>query len=159
MRRLLLLLAIAFSLYPVVCAQNSTDELFFDTLRQDVAKESAKVVDQATNSHRIYAVLVCHGGNFTPILIEETTDPGNAWSGFKAKENFLRDENGKELKFNNILPALGYVESIGWSIPDKELQLYRNLAETLNGRSAFLLYKEVSEPEWLNWIEKGKVKK
>lgn len=109
-------------------------------------------------NHRIYAVLVCQGKT-TPVLIQETTDSGNAWNGFDFKSNYLRDENGNEVKFNNFLPTLGYVESLGWTIPDKEEQIYKNMANTIAGRSSFLLYKDIPEEEWLQWIENGKIKK
>lgn len=112
-------------------------------------------------NHRIYAVIV-YDGRGGVALIQETTTvtaAGNLWSSFNYKENCLRDEDGKELKFNNFLPVLGYVESIGWTIPDKEEQIYKNIANTISGRLTFLLFKEVTEEEWLQWIEKGMAKK
>ncbi len=113
------------------------------------------VVKVYAEDHRIYAVVVFNGSSQTPVLIQETTDAGSSWSGFNFKENYLRDENGKELKFNNFLPALGYLEKIGWIIPDIQDQIIRNMPNTINGRSTFLLYKDVSEDEWLQWIENG----
>ena len=117
------------------------------------------VANMKAEDHRIYAVLVFDGCRDAPVLIQETTDAGSSWSGFNFKENYLRDENGKEIKFNNFLTALGYMEKIGWNVPDMQGQIISNMANTVSGRSAFLLYKNVSEAEWLEWIEKGIRKK
>lgn len=112
----------------------------------------------SAETHKIYAVIVTDGKT-TPVLIQETTDSGGTWSGFNFKGNYLRDSDGKELRFNNFLPALAYMEKLGWTVPDKEEQIYRNIAQTIIGRASFLLCKEVSEEEWLQWIERGKYKK
>lgn len=109
-------------------------------------------------NHRIYAVFVCDP-KMAPVLIQNTTNSGNALSGFNFKENFLRDEDGKELKFNNFLPAVGYMESKGWIFPDKDDQMREAMKNIVNGNTSFLMYKEVSEAEWLDWIEQGKKKK
>ena len=95
----------------------------------------------------------------TPLIITETSNPGNALTGFDFKSNFLRDEEGKEMKFNNFLPLLGYIQSIGWTVPDMENQIRQNMSTIVKGRSVFLLSKEVTEQEWKEWIENGKKKK
>lgn len=107
-------------------------------------------------SHRIYGVIVFEGkGN--PVFIQETSTTGTM--GMNLKDNYLRDAEGKELKFNNLLPLVGYMQSIGWTVPDTEEQLYRNMANTINGRSTILVYKEVPEDEWLQWIDRGTIHK
>lgn len=107
-------------------------------------------------THKIYALLVVDGSNDMPVIITETTTAGGTWSGFDFKSNYLRDENGDVVKFNNFLPLLGYVESIGWTVPEIEGQIKENQASAINGRSVFLLSKEVDESQWLQWIERGK---
>lgn len=109
-------------------------------------------------NHRIYAIFVCDP-KMAPVVIRNTSDSGSALSGFNFKENFLRDENGKELKFNNFLPAIAYMEKDGWVFPDLEDQIRKNMQNIVSGNTSFLMYKEASEAEWLNWIEEGKKKK
>lgn len=109
--------------------------------------------------HRIYSIVVMDSDNTPPVIIKETTTSGSSWSGFDFKSNYLRDEEGNEIKFNNFLPLLGYLQSIGWTIPDIEDQIIKNEPTTVSGRSVFLVYKDVSEREWLDWIENGKKKK
>lgn len=113
----------------------------------------------AAETHRIYAVLFFTGRGGTSVLIQETTDSGSTWSGFNFKKNYLRDEAGNEVKFNNFLPLIGYIESIGWTIPDKEDQIRENMKNVVSGDAPFLVYKDVSEEEWLRWIENGRSKK
>lgn len=109
-------------------------------------------------NHKIYAIFVVHPGE-PVIMIKETTTTGGALSGFNYKENYLRDEEGNEIVFNNFLPMLGYLEQIGWTIPDVVNQIHTNQSSTVNGRSVFLVYKEVNEKEWLEWINNGRKKK
>lgn len=109
-------------------------------------------------TRKIYAVLVTNGKN-TPLLIQETTNEGGGLKGFDSKESYLRDSEGNDLKFNNFLTALAYMEKIGWTIPQKEEQILKNISATITGFASFLICKEVSEEEWLQWIERGKLKK
>lgn len=113
----------------------------------------------SAQNYTIYSFLVFNGAGRTPVLISEKTLPAGDWKGFDFKSNYLRDAEGKELKFNNFLPALGYIQQLGWTVPDIEQQLKENQARVLEGRSVFLLTKEVSESEWNEWIETGKLKK
>lgn len=107
-------------------------------------------------THKIYAFAVCDGTGDTPTIITEKSVAGGDWKGFDFKSNMLRDEQGNEIKFNNFLPMLAYLETIGWTIPNLENQIKENQSTVLRGRSVFLLSKEVSEKEWLEWIERGK---
>lgn len=116
-------------------------------------------ISMKAQNHSIYAFLVIDAG-FTPILITESSEtPSNAMKGFDFKKNYLRDSEGNEIKFNNFLPLLGYIQTIGWSVPDIEKQLKDNQASTIKGRAVFLLKREVSEQEWLEWIKNGLKKK
>lgn len=108
-------------------------------------------------THRIYNVVVMHPGD-TPIIISETSTGGNSLSGFNFKENYLRDADGKEIKFNNFLPMIGYFQEQGWIFPDLEQQILNNQSNAVAGRTAFLIYKEVDETEWHQWIERGRKK-
>ena len=91
-------------------------------------------------------------------VIKETTYPNNSWSGFDLKGNLLLDENGEEVRFNNFLPLIAYMQNRGWTFPDLEDQM-RVMSEHVIGRSMFLMYHEATEAEWLEWIERGKSKK
>ena len=111
----------------------------------------------AEEPHRIYAFLV-HNSNYHTAVIKETTYPNNSWSGFDLKGNLLLDENGEEVRFNNFLPLIAYMQNRGWTFPDLEAQM-RAKSEHVFGRSMFLMYHEATEAEWLEWIERGKSKK
>ena len=111
----------------------------------------------AEEPRRIYAFLVHTSSNHTAV-IKETTYPNNSWSGFDLKGNLLLDENGEEVRFNNFLPLIAYMQNRGWTFPDLEDQM-RVMSEHVIGRSMFLMYHEATEAEWLEWIERGKSKK
>lgn len=111
----------------------------------------------AEEPRRIYAFLV-HNSNYHTAVIKETTYPNNSWSGFDLKGNLLLDENGEEVRFNNFLPLIAYMQNRGWTFPDLEDQM-RAMSEHVVGRSMFLMYHEATEAEWLEWIERGKSKK
>ena len=111
----------------------------------------------AEEPRRIYAFLV-HNSNYHTAVIKETTYPNNSWSGFDWKGNALLDENGEEVRFNNFLPLIAYMQNRGWTFPDLEAQM-RAKSEHVFGRSMFLMYHEATEAEWLEWIERGKSKK
>ena len=111
----------------------------------------------AEEPRRIYAFLV-HNSNYHTAVIKETTYPNNSWSGFDLKGNLLLDENGEEVRFNNFLPFIAYMQNRGWTFPDLEDQM-RAMSEHVVGRSMFLMYHEATEAEWLEWIERGKSKK
>ena len=111
----------------------------------------------AEEPRRIYAFLV-HNSNYHTAVIKETTYPNNSWSGFDLKGNLLLDENGEEVRFNNFLPLIAYMQNRGWTFPDLEAQM-RAMSEHVVGRSMFLMYHEATEAEWLEWIERGKSKK
>ena len=111
----------------------------------------------AEEPRRIYAFLV-HNSNSHTAVIKETTYPNNSWSGFDLKGNLLLDENGEEVRFNNFLPLIAYMQNRGWTFPDLEAQM-RAMSEHVVGRSMFLMYHEATEAEWLEWIERGKFKK
>ena len=111
----------------------------------------------AEEPRRIYAFLV-HNSNYHTAVIKETTYPNNSWSGFDWKGNLLLDENGEEVRFNNFLPLIAYMQNRGWTFPDLEAQM-RAKSEHVFGRSMFLMYHEATEAEWLEWIERGKSKK
>ena len=111
----------------------------------------------AEESRRIYAFLV-YSSNSYAAVIKETTTPNNSWSGFDWKGNALLDENGEEVRFNNFLPLIAYMQNRGWTFPDLEAQM-RAKSEHVFGRSMFLMYHEATEAEWLEWIERGKFKK
>ena len=111
----------------------------------------------AEEPRRIYAFLV-HNSYYHTAVIKETTTPNNSWSGFDWKDNLLLDENGEEVRFNNFLPLIAYMQNRGWTFPDLEAQM-RAKSEHVFGRSMFLMYHEATEAEWLEWIERGKFKK
>ena len=111
----------------------------------------------AEEPRRIYAFLV-YSSNSYAAVIKETTTPNNSWSGFDWKGNALLDENGEEVRFNNFLPLIAYMQNRGWTFPDLEAQM-RAKSEHVFGRSMFLMYHEATEAEWLEWIERGKSKK
>ena len=111
----------------------------------------------AEEPRRIYAFLV-YSSNSYAAVIKETTTPNNSWSGFDWKGNALLDENGEEVRFNNFLPLIAYMQNRGWTFPDSEAQM-RAKSEHVLGRSMFLMYHEATEAEWLEWIERGKFKK
>ena len=111
----------------------------------------------AEEPRRIYAFLVYRSTSFAS-FIKETTTPNNSWSGFDWKGNALLDENGEEVRFNNFLPLIAYMQNRGWTFPDLEAQM-RAKSEHVLGRSMFLMYHEATEAEWLEWIERGKFKK
>ena len=111
----------------------------------------------AEEPRRIYAFLV-YSSNSYAAVIKETTTPNNSWSGFDWKGNALLDENGEEVRFNNFLPLIAYMQNRGWTFPDLEAQM-RAKSEHVFGRSMFLMYHEATEAEWLEWIERGKFKK
>ena len=111
----------------------------------------------AEEPRRIYAFLV-YSSNSYAAVIKETTTPNNSWSGFDLKGNLLLDENGEEVRFNNFLPLIAYMQNRGWTFPDLEAQM-RAKSEHVLGRSMFLMYHEATEAEWLEWIERGKSKK
>lgn len=109
-------------------------------------------------SHRIYAVVVFDYKVGT-IFVEGQTTVKNSWAVFDFKQNCLKDDEGNILKLTNFLTSLAYVKSKGWIVPDEEEQIYRNLNPSIFGDKNFLVYKEVTESEWLKWIENGKIKK
>ena len=112
----------------------------------------------AEEPRRIYAFLV-HNSNYHTAVIKETTTSNNHnWSGFDWKDNLLLDENGEEVRFNNFLPLIAYMQNRGWTFPDLEDQM-RAMSEKVVGTSMFLMYHEATEAEWLEWIERGKFKK
>lgn len=112
----------------------------------------------AEEPRRIYAFLV-HNSNYHTAVIKETTISNNHnWSGFDWKDNLLLDENGEEVRFNNFLPLIAYMQNRGWTFPDLEDQM-RAMSEKVVGTSMFLMYHEATEAEWLEWIERGKSKK
>ena len=111
----------------------------------------------AEEPRRIYAFLV-HSSKSYAVVIKETTNQGNGLSGFDWEGNALLDENGEEVRFNNFLPLIAYMQNRGWTFPDLEAQM-RAKSEHVLGRSMFLMYHEATEAEWLEWIERGKSKK
>ena len=112
----------------------------------------------AEEPRRIYAFLV-HNSNYHTAVIKETTYPNNSWSGFDLKGNLLLDENGEEVRFNNFLPLIAYMQNRGWTFPDLEGQMRAMSQQVVNGHTMFLMYHEATEAEWLEWIERGKFKK
>ena len=111
----------------------------------------------AEEPRRIYGFLV-HDSDYHTAVIKETTTSNNTWFGFDWKGNALLDENGEEVRFNNFLPLIAYMQNRGWTFPDLEAQM-RAKSEHVFGRSMFLMYHEATEAEWLEWIERGKSKK
>ena len=112
----------------------------------------------AEEPRRIYAFLV-HNSNYHTAVIKETTYPNNSWSGFDLKGNLLLDENGEEVRFNNFLPLIAYMQNRGWTFPDLEGQMRAMSEKVVSGTTMFLMYHEATEAEWLEWIERGKSKK
>ena len=112
----------------------------------------------AEEPRRIYAFLVHNSYYHTAVIKETTTSNNHNWSGFDWKDNLLLDENGEEVRFNNFLPLIAYMQNRGWTFPDLEDQM-RAKSEHVFGRSMFLMYHEATEAEWLEWIERGKSKK
>ena len=112
----------------------------------------------AEEPRRIYAFLVHNSYYHTAVIKETTTSNNHSWSGFDWKDNLLLDENGEEVRFNNFLPLIAYMQNRGWTFPDLEAQM-RAKSEHVFGRSMFLMYHEATEAEWLEWIERGKSKK
>ena len=112
----------------------------------------------AEGPRRIYAFLVHNSYYHTAVIKETTTSNNHNWSGFDWKDNLLLDENGEEVRFNNFLPLIAYMQNRGWTFPDLEDQM-RAMSEHVVGRSMFLMYHEATEAEWLEWIERGKSKK
>ena len=112
----------------------------------------------AEEPRRIYAFLVHNSYYHTAVIKETTTSNNHNWSGFDWKDNLLLDENGEEVRFNNFLPLIAYMQNRGWTFPDLEDQM-RVMSEHVIGRSMFLMYHEATEAEWLEWIERGKSKK
>ena len=112
----------------------------------------------AEEPRRIYAFLV-HNSNYHTAVIKETTYPNNSWSGFDLKGNLLLDENGEEVRFNNFLPLIAYMQNRGWTFPDLEDQMRAMSEKVVGGTTMFLMYHEATEAEWLEWIERGKSKK
>ena len=105
----------------------------------------------SAQTHYVYAVLVYSYGYKYAGLVDEAHD--------HYSKNFLRDEADKKIEFNNYMVAVGYAQSLGWEVPDLEKQLMEETATSYTREFAsFLLRKEVSEEEWLQWIEKGKKK-
>ena len=100
-----------------------------------------------------------HSSNSYAAVIKETTTPNNSWSGFDWKGNALLDENGEEVRFNNFLPLIAYMQNRGWTFPDLEGQMRAMSQQVVNGHTMFLMYHEATEAEWLEWIERGKFKK
>ena len=112
----------------------------------------------AEEPRRIYAFLVHSSKSFAVVIKETTTSNNHNWSGFDWKDNLLLDENGEEVRFNNFLPLIAYMQNRGWTFPDLEGQM-RAMSEKVVGTSMFLMYHEATEAEWLEWIERGKFKK
>ena len=112
----------------------------------------------AEEPRRIYAFLV-HNSYYHAVVIKETTYPNNSWSGFDLKGNLLLDENGEEVRFNNFLPLIAYMQNRGWTFPDLEGQMRAMSEKVVSGTTMFLMYHEATEAEWLEWIERGKFKK
>ena len=111
----------------------------------------------AEEPRRIYAFLV-YSSNSYAAVIKETTTPSYSGSGFDWKGYALLDENGEEVRFNNFLPLIAYMQNRGWTFPALEAQM-RAKSEHVLGRRMFLMYHEATEAEWLEWIERGKSKK
>ena len=112
----------------------------------------------AEEPRRIYAFLVYSSNSYAAVIKGTTTSNNHNWSGFDWKGNALLDENGEEVRFNNFLPLIAYMQNRGWTFPDLEAQM-RAKSEHVFGRSMFLMYHEATEAEWLEWIERGKSKK
>ena len=112
----------------------------------------------AEEPRRIYAFLV-YSSNSYAAVIKETTTPNNSWSGFDWQDNALLDENGEEVRFNNFLPLIAYMQNRGWTFPDLEGQMRAMSEKVVSGTTMFLMYHEATEAEWLEWIERGKFKK
>lgn len=106
--------------------------------------------------HSIYSVVIIYPTSGDVIMVNEHSKVHGNSGFFNYKENCLRDSNGKELKFNNVLPLIGYLQAHGWTIPDLMNQLESN-AKTIGKSASYLVVtKEVSDEEWYQWIENGK---
>ena len=113
----------------------------------------------AEEPRRIYAFLVHDSDYHTAVIKETTTSNNHNWSGFDWKDNLLLDENGEEVRFNNFLPLIAYMQNRGWTFPDLEGQMRAMSEKVVGGTTMFLMYHEATEAEWLEWIERGKFKK
>ena len=113
----------------------------------------------AEEPRRIYAFLVHNSYYHTAVIKETTTSNNHNWSGFDWKDNLLLDENGEEVRFNNFLPLIAYMQNRGWTFPDVEGQMRAMSQQAVHGITMFLMYHEATEAEWLEWIERGKFKK
>lgn len=98
-------------------------------------------------TYKIYASLIFRGTMEVPTMLLSAGAEGET----------IKDKDGNELEFNTVLPLLGYMQSIGWTVPDIEKQIMNSMNPNKEIH-CFLLSKEVSEKEWLDWIESGKKK-
>lgn len=109
-------------------------------------------------NHTIYSVVIIYPTSGEVIMVDEYSKVHGNSGFFESKENCLRDSDGKEIKFNNVLPLIGYLQTQGYTIPDLLNQLESN-ARTIGKSASYLVVtKEVSEEEWHEWIENGKRK-
>ena len=113
----------------------------------------------AEEPRRIYAFLVHNSYYHTAVIKETTTSKNKSLSGFDWQDNALLDENGEEVRFNNFLPLIAYMQNRGWTFPDLEGQMRAMSEKVVSGTTMFLMYHEATEAEWLEWIERGKSKK
>ncbi|MGM9694764.1 MAG: hypothetical protein ACI3YC_07130 [Alloprevotella sp.] len=113
-------------------------------------------------NHRIYAILAytfSFDGEAT-IMDESIHTSVMRGDNVTWRKQGLKDENGELLKFNNFLPLIGYMQTKGWVFPDLENQLLSARSKILDTQIfTFLMYREATEAEWLEWIERGKRKK
>ena len=81
----------------------------------EAKKEGNYIARENLDYQPSFALLLAQGQMFTK-KVNVTIDFGQK-SGF-FEQSFIRDENGKKIKFYTVIDALNYMKSLGWEFID-----------------------------------------
>ncbi|PQJ33021.1 hypothetical protein BST92_14300 [Nonlabens arenilitoris] len=81
----------------------------------DAKKEGNYIAREKLDYSPSFALLLAQGQMFTK-KVNVTIDFGQK-SGF-FEQSYIRDENGKKIKFYTVIDALNYMKSLGWEFID-----------------------------------------